>query len=93
MNKTNSTLTTQTPLHSLQDFFLCFDVEESRKLLWDWLNITVSGSFGQEPVNVRQNLLTFYVHIQELLDATHALVTQNGQIIPPHESDQVNSKV
>lgn len=80
-------------LHSLQDFFLCFGVEESKKLLWDWLNITVSGSFGQEPVNVRQNLLTFYVHIQELLDAAHTLAMQNKPVIPPGESGQGNSEL
>lgn len=59
----------------LNDFFDHHSLEESRNILWKWLNVSGSGQFHQLSGNEREALLSFYSHLQGLLETTHHIKT------------------
>lgn len=46
---------------------------ESKELLWKLFALTVSGGFSSQPVEKREDLLTFYEHLKHLFDVLELL--------------------
>ncbi|WP_353139431.1 hypothetical protein [Pseudopedobacter sp.] len=46
---------------------------ESKELLWKFFALTVSGGFSSQPVEKREDLLTFYEYLKRLLDVLELL--------------------
>lgn len=60
-------------LEGLKDFFKQHSLEESRNNLWKWLNVSGSGAFDKLDAKEREDLLTFYAHLQGLLETVHKI--------------------
>jgi uncharacterized cysteine cluster protein YcgN (CxxCxxCC family) len=60
-------------LETLKDFFKQHSLEESRNTLWKWLNVSGCGAFDKLDVKEREDLLTFYAHLQGLLETVHKI--------------------
>ncbi len=62
----------------LEELFDFAHLPEWRLLLWDWLKITVSGSYNTESItsSERASILFVYEKLQELMEASHLMYTQ-----------------
>jgi|GEM_PF-2895367 hypothetical protein len=60
----------QHPLEVMDEFFACFDLNDVRNTLWDWLVEVLSndGSLS-EPGRVRSNQIFFYEKMETLVEA------------------------
>ena len=56
-------------------FFDYADVNSVREYLWDWLKITVSGTFNTNIINKHQryDMIYFFEHLEKLVEATYAI--------------------
>lgn len=65
------------PTLVLDELFDFAHLPEWRTLLWDWLKITVSGSYNTETTAVeRASILCVYEKLQKLIEASHLLYIQ-----------------
>lgn len=60
-------------IETIKDFFNYHSLEESRDSLWKWLNVSGSSGFNELSISEREDLLTFYAHLQGLIEAVHKL--------------------
>lgn len=62
------------PLVILDDFFAYVTLGQAQEKLWNWLEVTVTGSFNKELTRrERCNTLFFYHQLQKLLEAADAI--------------------
>lgn len=56
-------------------FFDYADIDSIREYLWEWLKITVSGTFNTYLVDKQQryDMIYFFEHLQKLIEASHAI--------------------
>ena len=60
----------------LQECFYDFSLAETKTYLWQLFSLTVSGGYNRQPIERRENLLTFYEHLQKVLDALEPILTE-----------------
>jgi hypothetical protein len=70
----------QNPLLILNDFFRCYDLNETRKLLWEWLTevISSSRSISIEGCD-RSNHIHFYEKVEEVIEAAFVIKNEIKQ--------------
>ena len=61
----------------LQECFHDFSLAETKTYLWQLFSLTVSGGYNRQPLERRENLLTFYEHLQKVLDALEPILTES----------------
>ena len=56
-------------------FFDYTDANSARGYLWDWLKITVSGTYNTKLVDKRQryDMIYFFEHIEKLIEAAYLI--------------------
>lgn len=64
------------PLRVVDDLFSYGHLPEVREKLWEWLRLTVTGSFHREEWDERVNILYLYEKICKLIEAAHILHRQ-----------------
>lgn len=58
------------PLEVMDEFFACFDLNDVRNTLWDWLVEVLSSDGGlSEPGRIRSNQIYFYGKLETLVEA------------------------
>lgn len=74
------------PYLVLYRFFDYANINSQREHLWEWLKITVSGTFSSELLSRgnRYDMIYFYEHLEKLIEAAH--------LINLHQSEQKNKK-
>jgi hypothetical protein len=71
------------PITVVNDFFSFADLPQVRTIMWEWLKITVTGSYSKSlSRDERSDLLYFYEQLQKLIEAAHLLHAQ-GQTTTP----------
>ena len=61
----------------LDDVFDYAHLPEWRSLLWEWLKITVSGTYNTESAEYdRSSILYMYEKLQKLIEAAHLMYVQ-----------------
>ena len=62
----------------LEELFDFAHLPEWRNILWDWLKITVSGSYNAETStsSERASILFVYEKLQKLIEASHLMYTK-----------------
>ncbi|MGX5689453.1 hypothetical protein [Arcticibacter tournemirensis] len=58
------------------EFFSHYSLQESRELLWFWFKATVSGNYCRLPHLERDNLITFYEELDQLVETVWNLHVQ-----------------
>ncbi len=61
------------PYQVMHDFFDYANLPQVRTHLWEWLKLTVSGTFHKESSTDRSNLLYFFDKLEQLVEAAHIL--------------------
>lgn len=65
------------PIIVLDEIFDFAHLPEWRNLLWEWLKITVSGSYNTVSTETeRSNILFVYEKLQRLIEVSHLLYMQ-----------------
>ncbi len=66
------------PYLVIRQFFDYTSLPDIRENLWEWLKITVSGTFNTELFKKyqRYDMIYFYEHIEKLIEAAHLIHLQ-----------------
>jgi hypothetical protein len=67
------------PYLVIQQFFEYASLSNCREYLWEWLKVTVSGTFntGLMEKDQRFDMIYFYENIEKLIEAAHLIQLQN----------------
>ena len=63
-------------LHIIRKCFRNFDSEESKEMLWQWFTLTITGNFAEQEKHTIENLISFYTHLEIVLEATAVLAEE-----------------
>jgi hypothetical protein len=63
----------------IHQFFDYAGLDDLRGYLWEWLKLSVTGTFNTRMVDKykRYDLLLFYEHIEKLIEATYIIYLRN----------------
>lgn len=73
-------------------FFDHSGIESVKENMWDWLKVTVSGTFCTKMLDRdrRYDMLYLYEHLEKLIEAIHLIYAQQPRYKKPvvHEEEQ-----
>ncbi len=61
------------PYQAINDVFDYAHLPQLREAIWEWLKLTVSGSYHKQPRRDKHNLLYLYERVEILLEAAHII--------------------
>ena len=61
------------PYEVIDELFSYGHLPQLREALWEWLKLTVSGSYHHESRRDRANLLHLYEKLERLIEAAHII--------------------
>jgi len=67
------------PFLAIHAFFDYSHIERIKENMWEWLKITVSGTFSTHLMNrgERYDMVYLYEHLEKLVEAVHVLYRQH----------------
>jgi hypothetical protein len=69
----------ENPYLVIEELFTYADVADVKEWLWDWLKMTVSGSFHKESRRDRGNVMDCYERMERLVEAVGVLYKQKAE--------------
>lgn len=65
------------PYEVIGELFSYGNLPQLREALWEWLKLTVSGSYHHESRRDRANMLHLYEKMEKLIEAVHIIHQRN----------------
>lgn len=72
------------PHEQVEAFFRNYRLEGSKEILWSWLKATVTENYHRLSHVERQNVITFYEELSQLIEAVWELHQQQQLLTPDH---------
>jgi hypothetical protein len=66
----------ETPFQVIDNLFVYAHLHELEAELWEWMKLTVSGTWHKQKPSMRSDILFLYEKMVELVRAAHALNEQ-----------------
>lgn len=65
----------------IHGFFDYSGIDSVKENMWEWLKITVSGTFSSDMLSKgrRYDMIYLYEHVEKLIEAVHILYKQNRE--------------